>query len=234
MSVMSLKQAVHILDNPVWHALNTHHAQFALGAGLARRYSADIAPFIALADATPAAFDDLAQIMSADEKLVLRGFELPPDLPGWGIHDQKMIVQMICDEPMAEITSAEPIITLTDADVPDMLRLVGLAKPGPFLPRTIRLGQYVGIRQAGQLVAMAGERMYPPGYREISAVCTHPDHRGKGYARLLMSRLMAENWARGDVPILHVMPENVVAQRVYLSLGFRKRRDLAYVLLSRN
>ncbi|MEO8394543.1 MAG: GNAT family N-acetyltransferase [Chloroflexota bacterium] len=225
--------SAQILDNPVWHALTTHQADLAIGDGLAKRYPTDIAPFIALANTSAEAFADLAQIVTAGEKMVLRGFELPPEIPGWTIHNRKMIVQMISEPPTPEIESAEAILTLSEADVPDMLGLVAAAEPGPFLPRTIRLGTYLGIRKDGQLVAMAGERMYPPGYREISAVCTHPNHRGKGYARLLMSRLMAQERQQGDVPILHVMPENMMAQRVYESLGFRKRRDLPYAMLSR-
>ena len=225
--------STNTLDNPVWHALTTHHAPLALGTGLARRYPPDIAPFVALENASDAAFADLATIVAAGEKLVLRGFELPSDVPGWTIHTRKLIVQMVSEAPMPEIASDAQILTLSEADVPDMLRLVDEAKPGPFLPRTIRLGTYLGIRKDGKLIAMAGERMYPPGYREISAVCTHPKHRGKGYARLLMSRLMARERREGDVPILHVMPENLGAQRVYESLGFRKRRDLPYAMLSR-
>ena len=230
---MSTKEAVHVLDNPAWHALKTHQAQFALGEGLARRYHSDIAPFVALENAGEAAFAELAQIVTHGEQMILRGFELPVDPSGWTIHTRKMIVQMVSEQPLPEIASDEEILTLTDDDVPDMLRLVEEAKPGPFLARTNHLGTYFGIRQQGKLIAMAGERMYLPGFREISAVCTHPDYRGKGYASLLMRRLMAQQRAQGDVPILHVMPENTRAQRVYESLGFRKRRELPYAMLSR-
>ena len=231
-----------VLDNPVWHSLCTNHAHFALGDRLAKRYPPDVAPFVALANLSEAAFADLARITALGETLVLRGFELPADLPGWQIHEQKQIVQMIYEPlqpppppPPPEVERGAAILTLTDADLPDMRRLIDIAQPGPFLARTIRLGTYLGIRirHGDQLIALAGERMVPPGYREISAVCTHPDHRGRGYARLLMTRLMAQQIERGEVPILHVMPENVGAQRVYQSLGFRKRRDLPYAALSR-
>src|SRR4051812_38444087 len=127
---MSVKAALHVLDNPVWHALNTNHARFATGDGLAKRYPDDIAPFIALADASAAAFADLAQIVEPGEKLVLRGFELPPELPGWTIHTRKLIVQMVSEAPTPVIASDESILTLTEADLPDMLRLVAIAKPG--------------------------------------------------------------------------------------------------------
>jgi ribosomal protein S18 acetylase RimI-like enzyme len=230
---MSIQEAMHMLDNPAWYALKTHQADVAIGTDLAKRYPVDMAPFVALANASEAAFAELAQIVLPGERLVLRGFELPPEVPGWVIHQRKMIVQMISGQPITEIASDEPILTLTDADVPDMLRLVEEAKPGPFLARTNRLGTYLGICIDGKLIAMVGERMYLTGYREISAVCTHPDHRGKGYARVLMSRLMAKQRAEGDVPILHVMPENIGAQRVYESLGFRKSRELPYAALSR-
>ena len=147
---MSTKEAVHVLDNPVWHALTTHQAQFALGEGLARRYHPDIAPFVALANASEAAFADLAQIVSPGEQLVLRGFELPSDPLGWTIHIRKMIVQMVSEEPLPESASAEQILTLSEADVPDMLRLVGRGQTRAVLAAYDLAGDVPRYSKSGQ------------------------------------------------------------------------------------
>ena len=122
---------------------------------------------------------------------------------------------------------------LTIADVPDMLSLVELTKPGPFSPRTIEMGRYVGFRQEGQLVAMAGERFAVPGYREVSAVCTHPDHQGRGYARQLVSYLVNDNLQRGNVLFLHVRAENTRAYTLYETLNFRQRCKIGALFFNR-
>src|SRR5262249_41096737 len=136
-----------------------------------------------------------------------------------------IIEQMVSRQPVPVPQSAIEILELATADVPEMLALVELTHPGPFFSRTIEFGHYIGIRQNGQLVAMAGQRLHITGYREISAVCTHPDWQGKGYARLLCSILVNDIWTHGEVPFLHVLPGNDVARRLYESMGFSKRCD---------
>jgi ribosomal protein S18 acetylase RimI-like enzyme len=108
-----------------------------------------------------------------------------------------------------------------------------LTKPGPFAQRTIVLGSYVGIRSGDQLVAMAGERMRFDGFTEISAVCTHPDHRGRGHAVLLVSALMRSILARGETPFLHIFSDNTSAAALYRKLGFTYRRSLTVTVLKR-
>src|SRR5712664_4213450 len=115
---------------------------------------------------------------------------------------------------------------LSFSHVDEMLALVELTKPGPFLKRTPQLGSYLGIREAGQLVAMAGERLKPYGYTEISAVCTHPDYRGRGYASSLVSILIQRIVKRDEIPFLYVRTDNVDAIRVYEKLGFKTRRNI--------
>lgn len=110
-----------------------------------------------------------------------------------------------------------------------MLDLVALTQPGPFLPRTVELGRYLGIRHEGRLIAMAGERLRPPGWTEISAVCTHPDHRGRGLAGLLIRAVAAGIRERGDVPFLHAAADNIQAIRLYESMGFVLRREPVFI-----
>jgi predicted GNAT family acetyltransferase len=124
-------------------------------------------------------------------------------------------------------------VNLTPADVPEMMELVELTKPGPFAARTITLGSYVGVRSGGHLVAMAGERMKFDGFTEISAVCTHPDHRGQGHSSLLVRTLVRNILDRGETPFLHIFSDNVRAASLYGRLGFARRRSLTVTVLAR-
>ena len=223
----------HVLDNPVWHALTTTQAHFASGTDLAKHYPLEVAPFAAVVDHSAAAIRDLVQIVPAGGMVGVWGVDLPSELPGCTTNFFATPNQMVSQQPIPMPDAIDGLVDLTPKDVPEMLDLIHLTEPGPFFERTIELGHYVGIRQDGQLVAMAGERMRPAGFCEVSAVCTHPDYRGRGYAGLVVSRIAAWNWARGDVPFLHVNPENPAAIRVYEKLGFRIRRQLQILVVSR-
>jgi predicted GNAT family acetyltransferase len=140
---------------------------------------------------------------------------------------------MVCAGPIEERADGYEPVVLGDADVPAMLALTELTHPGPFGPLTHRLGTYIGIKIEGRLVAMAGERFVLPGYREISAVCTHPDWQGRGFARRLMARLAAAIYDSGLTPFLHVLAANHPAIALYERLGFRHRRTFTLQVLRR-
>lgn len=229
---MIADETARILDNPVWYALTSTHAHLASGTELVKRFPSEVEPFAGLVEPVDDAYRDLAQLVSPGEWIALWG-DTHAELPGWTTQIYAVADQMVCQQPIDAVETDIPVVDLTAADVPDMLELVHLTEPGPLFPRTIELGRYIGIRQAGKLVAMAGERMRPRGYCEVSAVCTHPDHRGRGYARLLVSRVAAWNWQRGDTPFLHVDPRNAGAIRLYASLHFRKRRGMPILVISR-
>src|ERR1700677_3065993 len=145
------------------------------------------------------------------------------------VHSGEMY-QMICESPVH--LDERPIFReLTKADVPEMLALTKLTEPGPFLPRTIELGAYLGVYDAGSLVAMAGERLHLTGFTEISAVCTHPQYRGRGYGIALLSALISRITQRGETPILHVRTENLTAVRLYEKLGFHVRAQLHLAII---
>ncbi|MGW7439674.1 GNAT family N-acetyltransferase [Streptomyces sp. NPDC054849] len=212
-----------VLDNPVWAALTGAHRGFAeFGpAGLAARYTADASPFAAPADPQdPRAWADLAALAGPDEEVWVTGLVTPP--PGWATAVTVPGVQL--DGRAVRAEAAPEAAPLGRDDVPEMLELVGLTRPGPFLDRTVELGTYLGIRHGGRLVAMAGERMRPAGWSEISAVCTHPDHRGRGLAGRLIRAVAASVRERGDIPFLHAAAENTDAVRLYESMGFTLRR----------
>ena len=217
-----------LLDNPVWHALNSHHRHLAIRGNLAARYQLETLMAAAMSEYNTAEFTDLKNLVETHEIIGVMGIS-PQAGPDWEIVQTFHVPQMICKE----LKHIEPVnaVHLTSEDVPDMLALVALAQPGPFLPRTIEMGQYLGIRQDGQLVAMAGERLHLPGFCEISAVCTHPDYRGRGYGGALTAMVATAIIARGEVPFLHVV--NEVAVRLYEKLGFRFRKEIPVTVLKR-
>src|SRR5215207_7317090 len=223
---------IHALDNPGWHAALTTHARFASGMSLAKRFPQEMLPLVVLADHSDAALHDMAEIVAPGETVFLFEAELPV-LPGWTVHFRGIAPQLVSANPLPAPDDDTDILTLTHDDVPEMFALIELNRPGPFFERTIELGHYIGIRQNGELVAMAGERMCLSGYHEISAVCTHPEYEGRGFARRLVTSLVNENWQNGVVPYLHVVPENSRAIRLYERLGFETRREMHILAVSR-
>jgi predicted GNAT family acetyltransferase len=121
---------------------------------------------------------------------------------------------------------------LTHEDIPEMLALTKLTEPGPFLSRTIELGSYFGIHESGSLVAMAGERLHMTGFTEVSAVCTHPNFRGRGYGNALMSTVITGIMNRGETPFLHVKTDNPAVD-LYKKLGFRVRAQLHLAVIQK-
>jgi ribosomal protein S18 acetylase RimI-like enzyme len=214
---------INPLDNPVWHALTGPHRAHAIRRDKAAHYRREMAPFSALEDASAEAYADLAHDLPVgSEARLLRPSEEPlPD--GWQQLDAFPILQMVARS--APASPEGQIEALSQADVPEMLDLVAAAKPGPFGVRTVALGTYLGIRQRGRLVAMAGERLRLPGYVELSAIAVHPEVQGQGLGVRLTQALMSCVFAHREVPFLHVRPENR-AVRLYRRLGFETRREL--------
>jgi len=215
--------SITLLDNPFWYALNSNHRHLAIWGNIAARYQPDVFFAAGMPENNTLGFDDLRSLVVIDEMIFVLG-ELPEDLPGWEVSQTDQYPQMICED--LKPRSHQEAIYLTTDDVPDMLDLVGLTHPGPFLPRTIEMGKYLGLHRDGQLVAMAGERLHLSGYCEISAVCTHPDYRGRGFASALTTMLAEIIFEREEVPFLHLTPTNDVAMKLYKKLGFRLRKEI--------
>jgi ribosomal protein S18 acetylase RimI-like enzyme len=214
------------LDNPVRASLTGPHARFAERRGAVLRYPADVCPFLALPD-EPSATDwaDAAALVGPGSLLPLAGIQTPPPA-GWEVEFMGKGVQMTGDS-VAGISDPEARL-LGPADVPEMLDLTRRTKPGPFLARTVEMGTYLGIRRDGALVAMAGERLHPPGWTEISAVCTDAAWRGQGLASRLVLAVAAGIRARSETPFLHAAASNVNAIRLYEELGFRLRKSTVF------
>jgi predicted GNAT family acetyltransferase len=208
------------------------HADFALGGDLARRYPAKIAPMAGVREISNASLNALAALMRPGDVVGLFGPEPVSEAGDLLVVSHKHIDQMICDR-QDNSPQTGPVTELTPADVPDMSHLVELTKPGPFSAGAIMLGSYLGIRCAGKLIAMAGERMRFDGFTEISAVCTHPGYRGCGYASSLVRALVRQIITRGETPFLHLYSDNTIAAALYTKLGFALQRRLIVTVLRR-
>src|SRR5216684_2701554 len=224
--------SIHPLDHPVWYALITRQQALAEGGARARRYPPAIGPFAATADTSAQSFAALGALMSGSEVAVL--FTPDPVTPP---AEFKILLaetgeQMIGTPAESSIRGVETV-TLGTADVPAMMELTELTKPGPFTPRTPELGTFLGIRIDGQLVAMVGERMKPANYTEITAVCVHPAYRGRGYAQILLGAVGRQILARGEIPFLHVFSDNDSAIALYRRQGMEIRRRLCVTVLGR-
>jgi predicted GNAT family acetyltransferase len=224
--------SIHLLDHPIWSALTTRQQALAEGGALARRYPVAVAPFAAMADMSPQSFASLAELMSPSDIAVL--FTPDPVTPPveFKVLLAKTGEQMI-GMPAASPARGRQIVTLGVADVPAMMELTELTKPGPFSARTHELGSFLGIRIDGQLAAMAGERMKPGNYTEITAVCVHPSHRGRGYGQILLGEIGRRISARGEIPFLHVFSDNYSAIALYRRQGMEIRRRLHVTVLQR-
>jgi len=227
--------AAALLDNPIWHSLRTEHSTIALGDERARRYPSHIGPLSGIPSQDQENYAALAGLAPADIVVLfsLEPFRTPAN---WQVLRLADLVQMVrSPAPSAPVLTAGPgqMRHLTAADAPAMVELAELTQPGPFRLGTLELGGFHGIFEQGRLVSMAGRRMHLPGLVEVSAVCTHPEARGRGYARRLMQRVIAGIEREGNTAFLHSLPDNP-AIHLYEQLGFRLRRSFHWTVLRPN
>ena len=226
--------ATAVLDNVVWHAASERQSSLAQREGDAVRFDPDVSPFAAVADlADGDAWADLARLVGAGRGTVL--FAPSVDVPeGWSKDATIPCLQMVADGAVVTASRSEPTVDLVELgpqDVDDMLELVEQTRPGPFSRRTIELGAYLGLREEGRLVAMAGERFKVPGYTEISAVCTAPSHQGRGLGVATVIAVLERIRARGEEAFLHVVTDNTSAIALYRKLGFSVRTHAEAVII---
>jgi ribosomal protein S18 acetylase RimI-like enzyme len=220
------------LDHPAWSSLTGVHRALAEGTGRARRYPPDVSPFAALhPDRDAQAWSDLHALVGAGQLVAMAGqFD---DVPiGWSVEFKGAGVQMVATDALrTDIAPRTDIVELGAVDAAEMVELVARTEPGPFAARTYLFGGYLGIRDEGALIAMAGERLRPSGFAEISAVCTDPAYRRKGLAAALVRAVASNIRRRGEVPFLHTAQTNVNAIRLYEALGFELRREVQFAAL---
>jgi ribosomal protein S18 acetylase RimI-like enzyme len=217
-----------MLANPIWHSLNTRHAPLALSAGLAKRYPPEVAPFVAVPEASREAAEGLERLVEPGDRVGILG--VIPNLP-WTVAKRIEIHQYVWsrDEPSESDPEA---IRLGDEHIPAMLELAALVYPAYFREQTAKLGDYVGFFDGDRLSSMAGIRMAMDGYQEISAICTHPDYRGRGLAGRLTRHLVHQVQGQGDVAFLHTESDNP-AKALYEKVGFSLHQKLPFLVLEK-
>lgn len=214
---------LRLLDHPIWSALTTSQKHLAEGGPRALRYPVDMTPFADMVDMSEASFAALRDLMSGSQVAALFTPEplvVPTEFEVVLSETGEQMIGSPADSPLRD---AE-IVRLGAADVPAMMALTALTKPGPFATRTHELGTFLGIRAGGELVAMTGERMKPGNFVEMTAVCVHPEHRGRGYAQALLAAVARRIEARGEIPFLHVFSNNASAIALYQRQGMRIHR----------
>ena len=234
--------SLDIFDNPVWNALLSGNKALAAGNGLVKYFPADVAPFVGLKAIDKTCFDALADLIPPKRVIAIVGtgeIQIPDQ---WKIILHTPLYQMIADNTPQSAshtpaTSLRPhshnILPLHAQHIPQMLSLTKLTNPGPFYDRTIEFGNYHGIFEGDQLVAMAGQRMHLGNYIEVSAVCTHPDHLGHGYATALILHLVKLIRAQSAIPFLHVRTDNAGAIKLYKTLGFSIHQEVIINIITR-
>jgi ribosomal protein S18 acetylase RimI-like enzyme len=227
---------MHPLDNVIWQALSTRQTEFAESSEKASRFVPEVSPLAGLREPTPEGYESLAELLPSEGTIALFLDTPYQDQCGWNLIAGAPLLQMVCEDgaSLAKLLSASDaqLVELNAEHSAAMTELTALTKPGPFYKRTHDLGTFLGICRDGKLVALAGERLKVPGYTEVSAVCTHPEHAGKGYARILMTEVMRRIRDRGETPFLHVRKDNERAIELYQRLGFR-RRSLSHLAVLR-
>ncbi|MGZ3756778.1 MAG: GNAT family N-acetyltransferase [Mucilaginibacter sp.] len=224
----------HVLDNPGWNALISGNSNLANGNDDVKYFAKDVSPFVGFKHNTPQSFQTLFELVPHNGPL---GFITPveTEIPQqWAVLQAIKSYQMVFDEAIEPAAVTAELKPLTTEHVPQMLALTKLTNPGPFAKKTIDFGHYQGIFDGDQLVAMAGQRLNIFNYAEISAVCTHPDYLGKGYARQLLLHHVHRIRAAGNIPFLHVRHDNHRAVNVYESLGFVARTYIWFYILRKN
>jgi ribosomal protein S18 acetylase RimI-like enzyme len=209
-----------LLANIFWHALTGPQAAFATGSGGARRYAPGFSPIVAFADPARPDFDALRRHCEPGEHFYCADWSgaVPA---GWQLEAESTMYRMVWDGPAPAADDSLDARPLRAEHAAQAFELATLTRPGPFGPRTIELGEYLGCFEGERLVAMAGERAQASNLREVSGVCTHPDQQGRGFARRLMLMLIRREIERGETPFLHVMSTNRTAHELYRRMGFR-------------
>lgn len=226
------KERGELLSNPIWHALGSRQQHFNRGNDTLRYFPEEVAPFVGL----PNWNADDVQLLSKDLPrnrsfyiLIEKQIHLPDKLD---IKFTLPLYQMECNELHPEFTD-NPVKRLGEEHISQMLELTSLTRPGPFHNKTISLGNYIGIFDGERLIAMGGERLKVPGFTEISAICTHPDYRGKMLASHIISLLSQQIFDKGEIPFLHTRTDNSKAISVYEKLGYKISRDIFFAIIEK-
>jgi ribosomal protein S18 acetylase RimI-like enzyme len=219
------------LDNPVYAALCSGDAHLGRREGEVAWFDEAVSPFAGFPEGYERGFADLHNLLPAGRQMLYANPNPVQDFGGWELRAALAGTQFVFEGSVPPASETVKLVPLTPAHAAEMVQLAALTKPGPFDMRTIEFGHYYGVFDAGMLVAMTGQRLHVPGYSEISAVCTHPDHLGKGYAAALLQKQLELICGAGRTPFLHVRSDNDRAIALYERLGFRARSPMNFYFL---
>ena len=226
----------HVLDNMIWNALTTGNNDIAIINGDVGHYLPDIAPFAGMKDFNESNLKKLYEFIPINRSVAISSLDkMNHDERRWKLIQPMDVTQMVYEHTVDTFTTrnSQLIVPLSEEHVPQMIELTALTRPGPFLQQTIRFKNYFGVFIEGRLAAMTGQRMHPTPYMEVSAVCTHPDFRGMGYAKALMLHVMKLILDNSFTPFLHVLSNNSSAIELYKTIGFRTRKEIFVDMIRR-
>ncbi len=222
-----------VLNNPVWYALNSGNSHLGNGNDRVKYFDSDVSPFVALRESTSDSFSELYEMLPG-RQISFLATPVQLNIPApWKVITCVRGLQLVHNCIAVKDERIHTTTTLSTTNCAEMVALAKLTNPGPFNMRTIEFGYYQGVFSDAKLAAMAGQRMHALNYAEVSAVCTHPDHTGKGYARQLLTNQVNRILAISDTPYLHVKHDNKRAIDLYLSLGFSVRSDMYFYILKK-
>ncbi len=223
-----------LLQNPVFNALNTGDAALGYGTGDVKYFDTTVSPFIGIRSGYESGFDEL-HVLLPEERCILHATPAHIPIPEqWLLIEKVEGIQMVFSGNSCELSVGMQPTPLTGKDVDAMVGLARLTKPGPFDKGTISFGNYHGFFHGDQLIAMTGQRLHPYPYSEVSAVCTHPDHLGKGYAEALVRHQTRFILTHEQIPFLHVRGDNLRAIKLYERIGYTFQQPMNFYFLKRN
>jgi ribosomal protein S18 acetylase RimI-like enzyme len=222
-----------VLHNPVYNALLSGDAHLSQGTKKVKYFDEQVSPFAGFPQDYNKGFEDLYDLLPADRNILYATPQQIKEPGGWQLSVEIKGLQFVLQEETKPSQQSITPIPLNNTHVGEMMQLAELTRPGPFGPRTIEFGHYHGIFDNGKLVAMTGQRLHVHNYTELSAVCTHPDHLGKGYAAALMLHQVELIRSQGQIPFLHVREDNNRAIALYERLGFKVSREMNFYFMKK-
>jgi ribosomal protein S18 acetylase RimI-like enzyme len=222
-----------LLYNPVYNALLSGDAHLSLGTDTVKYFDEEVSPFAGFHHQYEKGFEELYNLLPPGRKILYANSQQINEPRDWKILVEIKGLQFLFTEKTIECKQHFELVPLTENNVDEMVELATLTKPGPFGTRTIEFGHYHGIFEKGKLVAMTGQRLHVDNYTELSAVCTHPDHLGKGYAAALMQHQLQLILSHDQIPFLHVRADNSRAIALYERLGFKVNREMNFYFMKR-
>lgn len=222
-----------LLHNPVYNALLSGDASLSYGSANVKFFDKEVSPFAGFDDNYEGGFAELYELLPSGRKIL---YAKPTEInipEGWALLAHVPGLQFVLNNYTPQGQDKSQIVPLTQENVEEMIALIALTKPGPFDKRTIEFGSYHGIFKDGQLAAMTGQRLHVFDFTEVSAVCTHPDYLGRGFAASLLHHQIALILEMGQTPFLHVRSDNVRAIELYKRIGFAISRQMHFYFLKK-